>query len=259
MKVDDVFDNEDIPPKARGSIHETILDWFYEQTRGTVLDAPAGYGHLSLKLRKMGFDVLCGEIEPHIFKVPDLECIFCDLNTRIDAPDNSFDYVCCVDGLEHMTNPYKAVEEFSRVLKVNGHGVFSIPNYSNIEKRIKFFWNGFLTKPVSDEHFEMDGKNLFNLHNSPLTITLIEFMFRINNLEIMEIKRNAVKPKQYLLLPLVLLMKLMARLSSERSQKKYRNDLTLDNKIVLGGNNVIFITRKKRESADSGNAIPADD
>ena len=246
MKSDNVFDNEAIPPKARGSIHETILDWFQGQIRGKVLDAPAGYGHLSLKLKKMGFDVSCGEIEPHIFKVPDLECIFCDLNTRIDAPDDSFDYVCCVDGLEHMTNPYKAVEEFSRVLKENGYGVFSIPNYSNIEKRIKFFWNGFLTKPVSDEHFEQDGRNLFNLHNSPLTITLIEFMFRINNLEIIDIKRNAIKPKQYFFLPFVVLMKLIARVSSERSQKKYRYDLTLHNKVIMGGNNLIFITRKNQ-------------
>ena len=245
-KNDDLYDNEPVPPKARSSIHKTIIDWFQQQRTGKILDAPAGFGHLSMKLRDMGYDVVSGEIEPHIFKVPDLGCIFCDLNTRIDAPDNTFDYVCCVDGLEHMTNPYKAVEEFSRVLKGNGYGVFSIPNYSNIEKRVKFFWNGFLTKPVSDEHYEMDGKNLFNLHNSPLTITLIEFMFRINGLEIIEIKRNAIKPRQYLLLPLVLLMKLMARLSSERSQKKYRYDLTLHNRVVMGGNNLIFITRKKR-------------
>ena len=144
-----------------------------------------------------------------------------------------------------MTNPYKAVEEFSRVLKVGGYGIFSIPNYSNIEKRMKFFWNGFLTKPISDERFEMDGRNLFNLHNSPLTITLIEFMFRINKLEIVDIQRNAVKPKQYLLLPLVLLMKLTAKCSSKRSWKKYRYDLTLHNKVIMGGNNLIFITRKK--------------
>ena len=151
----------------------------------------------------------------------------------------------CADSTHCRRNTCCCDQADKGVLKENGYGVFSIPNYSNIEKRIKFFWNGFLTKPVSDEHFELDGKNLFNLHNSPLTITILEFMFRINQLEIIEIKRNAIKPKQYLLLPLVLLMKLMARLSSARSQKKYRYDLTLHNRVVLGGNNLIFITRKK--------------
>jgi len=134
-KRDDLFNNEAVPAKARSSIHTTIIDWFQQHKAGKILDAPAGPGHLSIKLRDMGYDVVSGEIEPHIFKVPDLECIFCDLNTTIDAPDNSFDYVCCVDGLEHMTNPYKAGEEFSRVLKGNGYGGFSLPNYSNIEKK----------------------------------------------------------------------------------------------------------------------------
>jgi len=74
-------------------------------------------------------------------------------------------------------------------------------------------------------------------------------MFRINRLEIVSIKRNAVKPEQYFLLSLVLFVKLMARLSSERSQRKYRHDLTLHNNVILGGNNVSFITRKEK-SAD---------
>ena len=245
MKIDHMYKNEEIIPKSRDSIHKTILDWFSKESGGgMVLDAPAGFGHLAHKLKMMGFNAVCGEIEPDICLVKDIPVIYTDLNSRIDADDSIFDYICCVDGLEHMTNPYKAVEEFSRVLKPGGYGIFSIPNYSNIEKRIKFFWNGFLTKPVSDKHFERDGKNLFNLHNSPLTITLLEFMFRINNLEIIEIKRNAIKWKQYFLLPLVMLMKLFALFASEKNIKKYRYDLTLNKKVVLGGNNLIFITRK---------------
>jgi SAM-dependent methyltransferase len=244
MGIDDIYDSEAVPPKARGSIHKTILEWFENVERGTVLDAPAGFGHLGKKLRDMGFHVVCGEIEPEICKVAGLKVIYTDLNNKIDAPDDTFDYTCCVDGLEHMTNPYKAVEEFARVLKPYGYGIFSIPNYSTIEKRLKFFWNGFLTKPVSDEHYERDGKNLYNLHNSPLTITLLEFIFRINRLQIVEIKRNAIKWKQYFLFPLVLVMKLAAAFFSKKAKKKYRYDLTLNSKVILGGNNLIFITRK---------------
>lgn len=236
---------EAIRPKARESIHVVILDWLKRQKPGKVLDVPAGYGHLSLKMKQMHFEVSCGEIEPHIFKAPDLQCIQTDLNDRIDAPDGSFDYITCVDGLEHMTNPYRAVEELSRVLRSGGFGIFSIPNYANMEKRLKFLQFGHLTKPVSLEQYERSGKNLYNFHNSPLTITLLEFIFRINNLEIIEIKSNAKKKKQYLLAPLVLFLKLIASFSSDSTRKKHRYDLTLDPKVILGGNNLIMITRKR--------------
>jgi len=244
MRVDDIYDREDVPPKARGSVHRTILEWFSGRQPGLVLDAPTGIGHLAKKLMAKGFTVVGGEIEPEIIRVPGLKVIHTDLNERIDAASESFDYICCVDGLEHMTNPYRAVEEFARVLKPLGYGIFSLPNYSNIEKRIKFFWNGFLTKPVSDAHFRREGGNLFNLHNSPLTITLLEFIFRVNGLKIIEIKRNAIKPRQYLLLPLVLLMKAAAACANDRQRMKYRYDLTLNSKVVLGGNNLILITQK---------------
>lgn len=235
---------ETVRPKARESIHETILAWFDLQARGRVLDAPAGYGHLGMKLNQLGFDVVCGEIEPAIFAVPGLDCVYTDLNRRIDAADESFDYITCVDGLEHMTDPYTAVAEFARVLKPGGCGVFSIPNYCNIEKRFKFLWHGYLTKPHTLEKYEREGRNLFNFHNTPLTITLLDLMFSINGLELVEIQRNAVKRKQLLFLPLVWLMKLAARLSSQRSRRKHRTDLTLRDEVVLGGNNLILITRK---------------
>jgi len=233
-----------VGPKARSSIHKAVLDWFETQRRGLVLDAPAGYGHLSLKLKQKNFDVVAGEIEPEIFAVPDMECIYVDLNREIKAPDNTFDYVCCVDGLEHMTDPYQTVKELARVLKPRGYGVFSIPNYTNIERRLKFLLRGYFTKPVSYERFQHEGENLFNFHNSPLTITILEFMFKINSLEIVEIKENAPKVKQYLLLPFVALLWMVDLFRTKKKRKKYRTDLTLKNRVILGGNNLIVITRK---------------
>lgn len=236
--------NQEIIPKARVSIHKVVLKWFSAQRRGIVLDAPAGYGHLSMNLKKMGFHVTSGEIEPEIFKAEGLECIYTDLNRRIESPDNYFDFVCCIDGLEHMTDPYQAVKEFARVLKPGGYGVFSIPNYSNIEKRFKYLLNGYLTKPKSVDHYKKANSNLFNFHNSPLTITLIDFIFGINGFKIERILRDKVKKKQYLLLPVVLLMKILALMSSEKTKSRHRIDLTLKNEVILGGNTLIFIVKK---------------
>jgi SAM-dependent methyltransferase len=245
-KIDHMYDNVGVSPKGRGSVYKTVIDWFSNNKRGKVLDAPAGFGLVSMFLKKMGFEVTCGEIEPEIFQVPDLKCIYVDLNTRIDAENETFDYVCCVDGLEHMTDPYRAVQEFSRVLKPGGYGIFTIPNYSNIEKRFKFFWLGFLTHPADMEKYKKAGSNLFNFHNSPLTITLLDLIFTINDLQVEKIMRNAVKKKQYLFLPVVWLMKFMARMASQGAKKEYRFDLTLKDEVILGGNNLVFVTRKRK-------------
>ena len=236
-----------VVPKARESIHKVLLDYFSKQLPGKLLDAPAGYGHLSKHLRNMGYATVCGEIEPDIFKAEGIECVYTDLNQKIDAPDNSFDYTCCVDGLEHMTNPYRAVEEFARVLKAGGTGVFSVPNYSNIEKRLKYFLRGYLTKPKTLDDYK-SASNLFNFHNSPLTITILNLMFEINGLRVEAILRDKKKTKQYFLLPIVFLLKIGAWLSSGRSKRKNAYNLTLKNEVILGGNTLIFITKKNMNS-----------
>lgn len=242
---------QDVFPKARPSIHQVILEWFKIQARGRVLDAPAGFGHLSMKLSEMGYEVICGEINPEIFKVENLTCIYTDLNRKIEAESESFDYVCCVDGLEHMTDPYQAVQEFSRVLKKGGMGVFSIPNYSSMEKRIKFLIHGYLTKPAQFDAWQRANQQLFDFHNSPLTITQLHFMFRINHLEIVDIMRNARKAKQKWLSPFVYLLKLLNKFNSEKSKIKHATSMTLDDRVIMGGNNLIFITRKTVGSADN--------
>ncbi len=237
-------ENPAAKPKARRSIHKTILDWFAEQPRGKVLDAPAGYGHLCLRLHELGFDVDGGEINPDIFSVENVECVYTDLNRKIDADDNTYDYVCCVDGLEHMTDPFQAAKEFSRVLKPGGTGVFSIPNYSSMERRVKYLLQGFVSKPSMYDSYLAQNGNLFDFHNSHLTIVQLEFIFRISDLEIVEIKRNDKKKKQRFYYPLIWLLKTINFFTSDESKKRYRRDLTLKDEVLLGGNNLIFITRK---------------
>lgn len=133
----------EVVPKSRPAIHQCLIRYFAENERGSILDVPAGYGYLSEQLQKLGYQVTAGEIEPAIFKAGSVRCIYADLNRRVEAPDQSFDYICCVEGLEHMTDPYTAVAELSRVLKTGGTGNFLHPElFVNGKKAFIFLaWN----------------------------------------------------------------------------------------------------------------------
>jgi hypothetical protein len=72
-------------------------------------------------------------------------------------------------------------------------------------------------------------------------------MFKINNLDVIEIKENAPKLKQYILLPIVVCMWFVNFFLPKKSREKNRTDLTLKRNVILGGNNLIIITRKNRQ------------
>ena len=75
---------------------------------------------------------------------------------------------------------------------------------------------------------------------------ILEFMFKINRLDIVKIKKNAPKVKQYFFLPFVALMWAVDLFRLGESKKRHRTDLTLNKNIILGGNNLIVITRKRK-------------
>ncbi len=47
--------------------------------------------------------------------------------TSIPAPDSSFDAIMCIEVLEHLPDPIKAIQEFYRLLKPNGHLLITAP------------------------------------------------------------------------------------------------------------------------------------
>ena len=59
--------------------------------------------------------------------------------------------------------------------------------------------------------------------------------------------RYLIEKKQYLLIGLVALFWLLSAFRDEKSRKKHRPDLTLNKRVILGGNNLIFILKKSPE------------
>ena len=63
-----------------------------------------------------------------------------DISSGIPFSDGSFDYVFCIEVLEHVPNPYGALSEIHRVLGQDGVLILSVPNPYHFKEII---WNLF--------------------------------------------------------------------------------------------------------------------
>ena len=63
-----------------------------------------------------------------------------DITQGIPFPDGSYDFVFCIEVLEHVPNPFGTLSEFHRVLKPGGVLILSVPNPYHFKEII---WNLF--------------------------------------------------------------------------------------------------------------------
>lgn len=65
-----------------------------------------------------------------------------DVSEGIPFPDASYDYVFCIEVLEHVPNPFAAFGEINRVLRDGGVLIVSVPNPYHLKEIV---WNVFRT------------------------------------------------------------------------------------------------------------------
>ncbi len=232
-------------PLARRGTHEKVLAIIGNEDRGKVLDIPAGTGALSRKLKEMGFDVFCCDINEDHFELKGPPFKKGDMNKRLPYDRDYFDYIVCLEGIEHTENPFNAMREFARVLRKGGKLILSFPNYLNIEKRIKFLITGSLTRPTNPLPF-LGGStsDLAMLHLNPLTYTTLKFFLEVQGFSIADITIDKEKKKQRFLYPLVWLITFYTLFWSKRQKEKYWLKETLSPDIIMGGNTTIVIAQK---------------
>src|SRR5260370_32232257 len=61
-----------------------------------------------------------------------------DVSHGLPFPDSSYDYVFCIEVLEHVPNPFGTLTEIHRVLKPRGVLILSVPNPYHVKEII---WN----------------------------------------------------------------------------------------------------------------------
>ena len=102
---------------------------------GDILEAGTGKGHFTLELAKAGYSFTT-------FDISETEQVFAKLNLRyfgldkqvdfriengesLSFKDKSFDIIFLINTLHHLINPYKVINEFLRVLSLEGKLILS--------------------------------------------------------------------------------------------------------------------------------------
>lgn len=236
---------------AHVAIHETVERLLGDASRGSLLDIPAGEGALAKRLLDFGFDVSCCDLYPQIFKLDGLENRQGNLDKTLPYDGASFDYIVCVEGLEHIENPANAIREFERMLKPQGTLIVSVPNIMNIEERLKWLFSGYTShfKPLSAEaraaiSKEFGGMEEIALHVNPIGYSEVRYLLETNGFAIDSIHLDKPKRNSWAFYPIVGLIRMVSRFSSsQKRRERWANELN-SNEVLLGGNTLIFKAKK---------------
>jgi ubiquinone/menaquinone biosynthesis C-methylase UbiE len=236
---------------AHEAIHSAVEQILSREKRGAVLDVPAGQGALTVRLKALGFEVSCCDLYPEIFAVPETEIRAGNLDARLPYADGEFDYVVCVEGLEHIENPANAIREFTRLLKIGGQLIVSVPNIMNIEERLKWLFSGYTShfKPLSKEALdaitrEFPGQEEIVLHVNPIGYSEVRYLLEKSGFELLQTYRDKPKKNSWAFLPLAAAIRLAVKFSSAQKRRERWADELNSNEALLGGNTLIFRARK---------------
>lgn len=145
---------DSLPVYACVRTHQRAEDLFRAWGRaGRVLEVAAGSGAFTRRLLQLGYAVEACDLYPEQFKVGEVPVKFADLSKSIPYESDSFEYLCCLEGIEHLEDQFAFVRECWRVLRPGGRLLLSTPNVLGLASRWRYFWTGFFplaTKPMNE-------------------------------------------------------------------------------------------------------------
>lgn len=164
-----------------------------------ILDLPAGNGLLAARLRGHGHEVICADINAE-----HPEYVFANLESSLPFSERSFDLVICLEGIEHVTEPYHLIKELCRIAKPDGHIIISQPNVQSFFSRLRFLFTGMIYQfdPEGSKHPE--GRLIDRGHISPLTLVQMSYLFGELGWEPFTVTGDGLKKK--ILFPLYLIL-----------------------------------------------------
>ena len=191
----------EIPPRVKEgkklvarttrNTHKIMLDLVTAQKPTRVLDAACAHGMFAWKLVQQGIEAYCFDCNPDGFMLEGVDFRVGDLTRPpLDYPDGFFDTVACVDGIEHLENPFQAIREFCRILRPGGLLVMSTPNVNLISSRLRFLLTCHHTKfkrPLNEAKPDPDH------HIMPIAFPWLRYMLHTNGFRITAVRTNQMR------------------------------------------------------------------
>lgn len=203
--------------------HDKIIDILSRfKQKGRILDAPAGYGFLSKRLIEEGFKVFAVDINPQLFCIKEITCEKVDLNQNLPFKDESFDFILCSNGIEHLENSFHFIRECFRILKKNGKILITTPNILNLKSRVANLFLGF-------NHFKGRPYNEVDAYEGGEHINLVNYYeIRINlhrnGFKIIDVTTHKYSNTSMILCPLIPFIFLFTYKSFIREKNKLQRE-----------------------------------
>jgi SAM-dependent methyltransferase len=179
-----------------------------------ILDIPAGFGHVSDKLKALGHDVVCADInEEH------QDYVQANMEFKLPFEDGVFDVVICMEGIEHVINQNALLCELVRVTKSAGLICISTPNISNFWSRLTQLFTGYCYQ-FNPSFFRVAKPDelIDKGHISPISIYQLGYFMAVAGAGLLSATGDRFKKKT--LLPLAMLFLPFAYFSARLVSKK---------------------------------------
>jgi len=179
-----------IPENAARNTHLRVAELLLEDREAKkVLDIPCGAGAFSHRLLKQGKEVISADIENLLMFDHDRFHI-ADMSKPLPFEKGEFDAVVCIDGIEHIENPFAFIRECYRVLKREGKLIISTPNITSMRSRWRWFLTGHHNKCKSPLN-ENKPSPLHHIHM--MALPKIRYIIHTSGFKITRISTNRIK------------------------------------------------------------------
>ena len=232
------------------STHDLIirlLDRDYPPPRSSLklLDVPCGAGALSVRLREMGFEVSCCDIDPGHMEATGFRFTQADLNSKpLPLESNAYDVVVSVAGLQRVIFPDVAIGECGRILRPGGRLYLSVPNFGSMRLRFRYLLYGSLGFRFDNPHFEQTVGLPAAHFRFPLGYPRVESLVRAGGLRLLRVEAYAEDRVRWLLLPLALGSLVAARFKAALNPQKYGSYRTASRFDMLGSRAYVVVAEK---------------
>jgi 2-polyprenyl-3-methyl-5-hydroxy-6-metoxy-1,4-benzoquinol methylase len=179
-----------IPENTSKNTHNVVAGLLFDDERNKrVLDIPSGAGAFTKRLLDKGIEVHSADIE-NIMQVENTNFREADMNKRLPYEDGFFDAVVCIDGIEHLEQPFDFIRQSFRVLKPGGSIIISTPNINALRSRWRWFWTGHHNKgklPLNE--YKPSPLHHINL----MSYQRLRYILHSNGLHISKVTTNRIK------------------------------------------------------------------